>query len=120
MVCNLSRIVYKDFATAHNSAFQWWVTLSGADRLRPPAQRTAEDCDDGLIYYDPNYATNGNQTLYFTKRYYALGQYSKFVRPGAVAHNMTGVPDGVEVLDVRRPTARGSSWSTTTTPPTPR
>lgn len=93
---NLSRIIYKDFATAHDSAFQWWVALSemiGSD----PLAKNDEGWNDGLIYYDPNYATNGNQTLYYTKRYYALGQYSKFVRPGSVAHNVTGVPDGVEV-----------------------
>ncbi|MEU6588257.1 glycoside hydrolase [Streptomyces sp. NPDC046881] len=93
---NLSRIIYKDLATAHDSAFQWWVALSemiGSD----PNARNDEGWNDGLIYYDPAYATNGNQTLYFTKRYYALGQYSKFVRPGAVLHDVTGVPDGVEV-----------------------
>ncbi|MET8451891.1 glycoside hydrolase [Streptomyces sp. NPDC005209] len=93
---NLSRIVYKDFATAHDSAFQWWVALSemsGSD----PLARNDDGWNDGLIYYDPNYAKNGNQSLYFTKRYYALGQYSKFVKPGAVAHNVTGAPDGVEV-----------------------
>ncbi|MFD7402082.1 glycoside hydrolase [Streptomyces sp. NPDC059866] len=93
---NLSRIMYKDFAVAHDSAFHWWVALSemiGTD----PYAKNDQGWNDGLIYYDPDYATNGNQTLYFTKRYYALGQYSKFVKPGAVAHNVTGVPDGVEV-----------------------
>ncbi|MFD3497157.1 glycoside hydrolase [Streptomyces sp. NPDC058676] len=93
---NLSRIIYKDFATAHDSAFHWWVALSemiGSD----PYAKNDDGWNDGLIYYDPNYATNGNQTLYYTKRYYALGQYSKFVKPGSVAHNVTGVPDGVEV-----------------------
>ena len=93
---NLSRIIYKDFATAHDSAFHWWVALSemiGSD----PLAKNSEGWNDGLIYYDPDYAANGNQTLYYTKRYYALGQYSKFVRPGSVAHNVTGVPDGVEV-----------------------
>lgn len=93
---NLSRIVYKDFATAHDSAFHWWVALSemiGTD----PYARNDQGWNDGLIYYDPDYAKNGNQTLYFTKRYYALGQYSKFVKPGAVMHNVTGAPKGVEV-----------------------
>ncbi|MFG2121171.1 glycoside hydrolase [Streptomyces sp. NPDC048710] len=93
---NLSRIIYKDFATAHDSAFQWWVALSemiGSD----PLAKNDDGWNDGLIYYDPDYAANGNQTLYFTKRYYALGQYSKFVKPGSVAHNVTGAPDGVEV-----------------------
>ncbi|MER7495512.1 glycoside hydrolase [Streptomyces pharetrae] len=93
---NLSRIIHKDFATAHDSAFHWWVALSemiGSD----PYARNDDGWNDGLVYYDPDYATNGNQTLYFTKRYYALGQYSKFVRPGAVLHNVTGAPEGVEV-----------------------
>jgi O-glycosyl hydrolase len=93
---NLSRIMYKDFATAHDSAFHWWVALSemiGSD----PLAKNDEGWNDGLIYYDPDYATNGNQSLYFTKRYYALGQYSKFVKPGSVMHNVTGAPDGVEV-----------------------
>lgn len=92
----MSRIIYKDFASAHDSAFQWWVALAsgyGSD----PYTRNDTGWNDGLVYYDPDYATNGNQSLYFTKRYYALGQYSKFVRPGSVAHNVTGAPDGVEV-----------------------
>ncbi|MGW2488992.1 glycoside hydrolase [Streptomyces sp. NPDC001606] len=92
----MSRIIYKDFATAHDSAFQWWVALAsgyGSD----PTTRNDSGWNDGLIYYDPDYATNGNQSLYFTKRYYALGQYSRFVRPGAVVHDVTGAPAGVEV-----------------------
>ncbi|MBT2424005.1 ricin-type beta-trefoil lectin domain protein [Streptomyces sp. ISL-22] len=92
---NLSRIIYKDFATAHDSAFHWWVALSemiGTD----PLAKNDQGWNDGLIYYDPDYATNGNQTLYFTKRYYALGQYSKFVKPGSVMHDVTGLPEGVE------------------------
>lgn len=92
----MSRIIYKDFASAHDSAFQWWVALASGYGTDPNA-RNDQGWNDGLIYYDPDYATNGNQTLYFTKRYYALGQYSKFVKPGSVAHNVTGAPGGVEV-----------------------
>lgn len=97
----MSRIIYKDFATAHDSAFQWWVALAsgyGGD----PSTRNDEGWNDGLIYYDPDYATDGNQKLYFTKRYYALGQYSKFVKPGSVAHDVTGAPGGVEVTAYER------------------
>ncbi|MFD8392063.1 glycoside hydrolase [Streptomyces sp. NPDC059680] len=104
----MSRIIYKDFATSHDSAFQWWVALAsgyGSD----PATRNDQGWNDGLIYYDPDYATNGDQRLYFTKRYYALGQYSRFVRPGAVAHDVTGAPDGVEVSSYDLPRARTDS-----------
>ncbi|MEU0004384.1 glycoside hydrolase [Streptomyces sp. NPDC006314] len=102
---NLSRIIYKDFAIAHDAAFQWWVALSemiGSD----PNARNDDGWNDGLIYYDPDYATNGNRTLYFTKRYYALGQYSRFVRPGSALHSVTGAPDGVEVSAYDR----GGKW----------
>ncbi|MFK0287015.1 glycoside hydrolase [Streptomyces sp. NPDC090499] len=92
----MSRIIYKDFASAHDSAFQWWVALASGYGTDPYAKNDV-GWNDGLVYYDPDFATNGNQTLYFTKRYYALGQYSKFVKPGSVAHNVTGAPDGVEV-----------------------
>ncbi|MFB7509430.1 glycoside hydrolase, partial [Streptomyces broussonetiae] len=101
----MSRIIYKDFATSHDSAFQWWVALASGYGTDPTA-RNDEGWNDGLIYYDPGYAANGNQQLYFTKRYYALGQYSKFVRPGALAHNVTGAPDGVEVSSYER----GGRW----------
>ncbi|WP_405883445.1 ricin-type beta-trefoil lectin domain protein [Streptomyces sp. NBC_01136] len=93
---NLSRIMYKDFATAHDSAFQWWTALSSMVGTDPLAKND-DGWNDGLIYYDPDYAANGNQTLYMTKRYYTLGQYSRFVKPGAVAHDVTGAPSGVEV-----------------------
>jgi O-glycosyl hydrolase len=104
----MSRIVYKDFATAHDSAFQWWVALASGYGTSP-TERNDQGWNDGLIYYDPDYATNGNQSLYFTKRYYALGQYSKFVKPGSVAHNVTGVPSGVEVSAYDLPHARTDS-----------
>ena len=102
---NISRIIYKDFATAHDSAFHWWTALSSMVGSDPNA-KNGDGWNDGLIYYDPDYATNGNQKLYFTKRYYALGQYSKFVKPGAVAHNVTGAPSGVEVSSYDR----GGKW----------
>ncbi len=54
--------------------------------------------NDGLIYYDPDYASDGNQNLYFTKRYYVLGQYSKYVRPGAVRYGVSGSPSGVQTM----------------------
>ncbi|MFJ5029169.1 glycoside hydrolase [Streptomyces sp. NPDC088560] len=97
----MSRIIYKDFATSHDSAFQWWVALASGYGTSPTAKND-QGWNDGLVYYDPDYAANGDQRLYFTKRYYALGQYSKFVRPGAVAHDVTGAPDGVEVSSYDR------------------
>ncbi|MEH1125228.1 hypothetical protein [Micromonospora sp. CPCC 206061] len=86
-----------------DSAFHWWTALSPMLGCDPVASSGCQNranssgWNDGLIYYDPNYASNGNQSLYVTKRYYGLAHYSRFVWPGAVRHNVTGAPSGVQV-----------------------
>lgn len=98
---SLASIVYRDFSVTYDSAFHWWTALSSELGCTPAATcagtPNTAGWNDGLIYYDPAYASNGNQALYLTKRYYALGQYSRFVRPGAIRHNVTGAPAGVQV-----------------------
>jgi O-glycosyl hydrolase len=100
----LANYVYTDFSYADDSAFQWWTALSSALGCNPA---TSSSCatsvnsagwNDGLIYYDPNYASDGNQNLYMTKRFYALGQYSRYVRPGSVRYGVSGAPSGVQTM----------------------
>ncbi|MFC5907132.1 glycoside hydrolase [Streptacidiphilus monticola] len=100
--------LYNDLAYGNDSAFQWWTALSSELGCDPTASGScatsvnSHGWNDGLIYYDPNYATDGNQTLYPTKRFYALGQYSKFVRPGAVRYAVAGSLSGVQTLAFRQ------------------
>ena len=100
---NLAGIVYRDLVVTYDTAFHWWTALSSELGCSPTASSScvtatnSSGWNDGLIYYDPNYASNGNQSLYLTKRYYALGQFSRFVRPGAVRYNVSGAPSGVQV-----------------------
>jgi hypothetical protein len=54
--------------------------------------------NDGLIYYNPNYAADNDQNFYISKRFYVLAQYSRFVRPGAVRYGLSGAPSGVQAL----------------------
>jgi O-glycosyl hydrolase len=100
----LADYVYNDFSYADDSAFQWWTALSSAMGCDPA---TSSSCatsvnssgwNDGLIYYDPSYASDGNQTLYLSKRFYVLGQYSRYVRPGAVRYGISGAPSGVQAM----------------------
>lgn len=65
----LASVIHTDLAVANASAWQWWTALS------------AYDYKDGLIYVDKN-KTDGN--FYSSKMLWALGNYSRFVRPGAV------------------------------------
>jgi len=100
---SLASIMHRDFSVTYDTAFHWWTALSSELGCSPTASAscatTANSAgwNDGLIYYDPSYASNGNQALYLTKRYYALAQFSRFVKPGAVRHNVTGAPSGVQV-----------------------
>jgi O-glycosyl hydrolase len=101
---SMANSVYNDLAYGNDSAFQWWTALSsamGCDPTASPSCATSVNSsgwNDGLIYYDPFYASNGDQTLYPTKRFYVLGQYSKYVRPGAVRYAVAGSPSGVQTL----------------------
>jgi hypothetical protein len=109
----MTSIIHRDLTVANDSAFHWWTALSKVIGCNPgttPAcanQINTTGYNDGLIYYDPNYAGNGNQSLYLTKRYYALGQYSKFVRPGSVRYAVTGAPANVQIMA----TSQGGNWT---------
>ena len=97
--------IWQDFTVANDSAYYWWTALSsqlGCDPIATPAcvttKRDRSGWNDGLLYYDGNYAHNGNHTIYTTKRYWVLGNFSRYVRPGAVRHAVTGVPGAVRLL----------------------
>jgi O-glycosyl hydrolase len=100
----LANYLYQDLAYTGDSAFQWWTALSpelGCDptaNASCPTSVNGSGWNDGLLYYDPNYASNGNQNIYATKRFYVLGQYSRYVRPGAVRYAITGGPPGVQAM----------------------
>jgi O-glycosyl hydrolase len=82
---------------ANDAAFHWWVACSSAIGTDATAVNTS-GWNDGLLYYDPNYASNGNQQIYTTKRYYALGNFSRYVRPGDQRHEVTGGPANLRLL----------------------
>lgn len=109
----LADIVAQDLTQADDSAFQWWVAMSAALGCDPTTgasctgQANPEGWNDGLVYYDPQYASHHNYRLYPTKRLWALGNFSRFVRPGAVRHEVTGTPDGVHALAFRT----GREWT---------
>lgn len=76
----VSRIIHHVLTTGNASTFQWWTAL------------TKYDYKDGLIYlddstntnrWDAEYAMHGG-TYNESKTLWALGNYSRFVRPGMV------------------------------------
>jgi O-glycosyl hydrolase len=65
----LAKVIHTDLTSANASAWQWWTAIS------------PYDYKDGLIYIDKN-KPDGN--YYTSKMLWALGNYSRFVRPGAI------------------------------------
>jgi O-glycosyl hydrolase len=109
----LADTVYQDLAVVGDSAFDWWTALSSqlpCDPTADPACATRlspNGWNDGLLYYDPNFSANGNHSIYTTKRYWVMGNFSRYVRPGAVRHEVSGVPAGLRVLAF----AQGDHWT---------
>jgi O-glycosyl hydrolase len=105
--------IYDDLTVARDSAWYWWTALSSAIGCDPRADPScvtrvnATGFNDGLLYYDQNFAGDGNVDVYTTKRFFVLGQFSRYVRPGAVRHDVQGAPDGVRVMAFRH----GRDWS---------
>lgn len=66
----LARTVHSDLTIANAAAWQYWIAVS------------RYDYHDGLLYTD--YAAPGDEeSLQETQRLWALGNYSRFLRPGA-------------------------------------
>ena len=61
-----ARVMAEDLSLLEAEGWQLWIAMSNYDYC------------DGLIYYD------GEETLTLTKRLFAFGNFSRFVRPGAV------------------------------------
>lgn len=65
----VARVIHNDLVNANASAWHWWLAIS------------PYDYKDGLISIDKN-KTDGN--FQPSKMLWALGNFSRFVRPGAV------------------------------------
>ncbi|MGY3053227.1 O-glycosyl hydrolase [Pedobacter sp. UYEF25] len=63
----IARVIHNDLVNANANAWHWWTAVS------------AYNYKDGLIYIDKN-KNDGN--FYQSKMLWALGNFSKFIRPG--------------------------------------
>jgi O-glycosyl hydrolase len=105
--------IYDDFTIAGDSAWYWWTALSpviGCDpKIDPqcPTRVNANGFNDGLLYYDQAFATDGVTQIFTTKRFSTLGQFSRYVRPGSIRHDVAGAPAGVRVMAFQQ----GVDWT---------
>lgn len=64
----MASVIHTDLTAANATGWQWWTAIS------------AYDYKDGLIYVDKN--KSGGE-FYTSKMLWALGNYSRFIKPGA-------------------------------------
>lgn len=77
---DVAKVMHYDMVTTQASAWQWWLAVS------------KEDYKDGLVYTD--YKNPGDtQSIIESKLLWAMGNYSKFVRPGAQRIDLQGAND---------------------------
>ncbi|KAJ6518249.1 glycoside hydrolase [Mycena vitilis] len=91
-------LVFQSFVLAGEPHYDFWTLVSngiGCSPLTSPTCATTPNANgwtDGMIYYDPNYATNKNFNLYLTKHFYTYKHFGNFVKPGTQRQPLTG-PD---------------------------
>ena len=81
----VARLIHHDLVFANASAWHWWLAVS------------AYDYKDGLIYVEKN-KTDG--LVEDTKLLWALGNFSRFIRPGAQRVNVTS--ENIDVNNVNQ------------------
>ncbi len=69
----VARLIHQDLVHAEASAWSWWLAVS------------PEDYKDGLIYTD--WRVTGEESILPSRTLWALGHFSRFLRPGA--HRLT-------------------------------
>jgi O-glycosyl hydrolase len=79
----VARVIHNDLANANASAWHWWLAVS------------PYDYKDGLVYIDKNKENGSFQT---SKMLWALGNFSAFIRPGAVRIELSGLPGNPDLL----------------------
>lgn len=80
----VAKIIHHDLTVANAAAWHWWLAVS------------VYDYKDGLIYADKN-TSNGN--VADSKTLWALGNFSRFIRPGA--HRIGVTSDGININNPR-------------------
>ncbi|EIM85030.1 glycoside hydrolase [Stereum hirsutum FP-91666 SS1] len=92
-----SGMVLQSFVLAGEPHYDFWTLVSNGIGCTPgdnstcdPTVPNAEGWTDGVIYYDANYATNGNYELYLTKHFWTYKHFGNFVKPGSQRNIVTG------------------------------
>ena len=82
----VARIIHHDLTVANASAWHWWLAMTGYDYK------------DGLVYVIANNDLTDGEIMY-SKLMWTLGNFSRFVRPGAKRVEVSNAYRNVNDLD---------------------
>ncbi|KAJ7259124.1 glycoside hydrolase [Mycena haematopus] len=91
-----SGLVFQSLVLASEPHYDFWTLVSNGLGCSPltnatcPTTPNSVGWNDGMIYYDPSYATNGNFALYLTKHFWTYKHFGNFVKPGSVRLPLSG------------------------------
>ncbi|KAJ7080567.1 glycoside hydrolase [Mycena crocata] len=103
-------LVFQSFVLAGEPHYDFWTLVSSGLGCSPlnnpncPTTPNSAGWTDGLVYYDPAYATNKNFALYLTKHFWTYKHFGNFVKPGSVRHALTGTDVQQWMMAVATPT----------------
>jgi hypothetical protein len=100
----MANMIWQGLTVANDAAFHWWLACSsvmGTDPASDPDtafRPNDQGWNGGLLYYDTGYAENGNQRIYPTRRYHAMGNFCRYVRPCDRRHDVLGAPRDLHIM----------------------
>ncbi|KDQ13967.1 glycoside hydrolase family 30 protein [Botryobasidium botryosum FD-172 SS1] len=107
---HFASLMFQSFIVASQAHYDFWTLVSDKMGCSPFDNDTcattanANGWQDGLIYYDPKYASNGNHELYLTKHYWTMKHMTNFITPGSVRHEVLSASSQARTLAVYTPT----------------
>ncbi|KAF7346790.1 hypothetical protein MSAN_01817600 [Mycena sanguinolenta] len=81
-----SGLVFQSLVTTGEPHYDFWTLVSNGLGCSPltsatcPTTPNSVGWNDGMIYYDPSYATNKNFALYITKHFWTYKHFGNFVK----------------------------------------
>ncbi|KZT29657.1 glycoside hydrolase family 30 protein [Neolentinus lepideus HHB14362 ss-1] len=106
----MGNLIWQSLTQAEDAHWDFWTALSSEYGSCTPATNTScayernyDGWDDGLIYYDPDYATNDNYNFTLSKRFPVLKHFTQAIPIGAVRVNVSSVETNWRVLAFNSP-----------------
>ncbi|KAK0431720.1 hypothetical protein EV421DRAFT_138468 [Armillaria borealis] len=84
-----SGLMFRNFVLAQEPHCDFWTLVSngpGCSPTQDPScvlKTNSNGWTDGVIYYDGEYASNGNHDLYISKHFWMSKHFGNFVKPGS-------------------------------------